>query len=112
MDELKKRIREFNRERDWEQFHTPKNLVMGISIESAELMEHFLWKNEAESAAVSRDSIAEIKDECGDVLIYLVNLADRLGFDLIEAAKDKLRKNGKKYPVDKSKGVAKKYTDL
>lgn len=112
MDELKKRIRAFNKERDWEQFHTPKNLVMGISIESAELMEHFLWKNDAESAAVSGENMEQIRDECGDVLIYLVNLADRLGFDLIEAAKHKLRKNGEKYPVDKSKGVAKKYTDL
>ena len=112
MNELISKIREFAAARDWDQFHSPKNLSMALSVETAELMEHFQWLTEEESRNLDEKTLAKVKDEIGDIQIYLARLADKLGIDPIEAAKQKLVQSGKKYPVDKAKGNAKKYTDL
>ena len=112
MQVLIERIRKFIRERDWEQFHSPKNLVMALSVEIAEIMEHFQWLTIEESRKLSPAKMAEVKDEIGDVLVYLIRLCDELGIDPIKAANDKMLKNAEKYPIEKAKGSAKKYTEL
>jgi len=112
VQELIENIRKFIWERDWEQFHSPKNLIMALSVEIAEIMEHFQWLTTEESRNLSPVKMAEVKDEIGDVLVYLIRLCDELGIDPIKAANDKMQKNAEKYPVDKSKGNAKKYTEL
>jgi dCTP diphosphatase len=112
MNELMIRIREFIQDRDWEQFHTPKNLSMALSIEIAEIMEHFQWKTAEESRELDSKTFNEVKDEIGDTLIYLLRLCDELQIDPIKAANEKMLKNGEKYPVEKAKGNAKKYTEL
>lgn len=112
MKELTKRIRKFIQERDWEQFHTPKNLAMSLSIEAAEIMEHFQWKTAEESRELDEATFDEVKDEIGDTFVYLLRLCDELGIDPIKAANDKMLKNAEKYPIDKAKGNAKKYTKL
>ena len=111
MKELVQKLRDFAKERDWDQFHSPKNLSMALSVEIAEIVEHFQWATEKESFELNPDKLEKVKDEIGDILIYLVRLADKLGIDPIEAAKEKLEKNKQKYPVDKVKGKADKYTD-
>lgn len=111
-DELAGRLAAFARERDWEQFHSPKNLAMAVAAESAELLEHFQWLTEAQSrdlAPAQRDQAAL---EMADVLLYLVRLADQLGVDLTAAAHRKIDLNAEKYPVDKSRGHSRKYTEL
>jgi len=110
--ELVDEIRKFNSDRDWDQFHTPKNLCMALSIEVSEVMEYFQWLTLEESMTLSKDKINEISEEMGDVLIYFLNLADKLGIDPIEAAKAKMDKNKDKYPILKSRGKALKYTDI
>ena len=112
MFSLLEKIRRFNDERDWAQFHSPKNLAMALSVEVAEIAEHFQWLTQDESKNVSPEKLSEIKDEIGDVMIYLFNLSDKLGIDPIEAAEKKLEANHNKYPAEKSKGSAKKYTEL
>ena len=112
MEELIRQIREFARERDWEEFHSPKNLAIALSVEVAEVVEHFQWVTAEESNSLPADKIKRIKEEIGDVMIYLIRLADRLGIDPVQAAEDKMRINEKKYPVEKAKGRAVKYTDL
>ncbi len=112
MDKLRDNIREFNRQRDWEQFHSPKNLVMALSVEAAELTEHFQWLSQEQSRFMPAEKIAAVREEIGDVLIYLVNLADKLGIDPLQAAHDKLEINQQKYPVDKAKSNAFKYSEL
>jgi NTP pyrophosphatase (non-canonical NTP hydrolase) len=109
MENLLKIIREFNRQRDWDQFHSPKNLAMALSVEVAELVEHFQWLNQAQSRSPAPAKKEDVKDEIGDILIYLVNLADQLDIDPLQAALDKIEKNRKNYPVDRSKGKALKY---
>jgi NTP pyrophosphatase (non-canonical NTP hydrolase) len=111
LDSLRSRLRGFTRDRDWHQFHSPKNLSMALAVEAAELLEHFQWLTEEQSRAVDPEKLAEIKDEIGDVLIYLVRLADELGIDPLEAANQKLDKNERKYPADKVKGKALKYDE-
>jgi NTP pyrophosphatase (non-canonical NTP hydrolase) len=112
MKELIHSIRDFAQKRDWEQFHSPKNLAMALSVEVAEIVEHFQWLTQAESNNLDPDKLDEIKEEIADVMIYLTRLADRLGIDPMQAAEEKMRLNEKKYPVEKSKGNAAKYTDL
>ena len=112
MEELIKRIRQFVKERDWEQFHSPKNLAMALSVEVAEIMEHFQWRTERESRELDEETLMKVKDEVGDIFIYFLRLCDELKIDPIIAAKDKMKKNARKYPVEKSKGNAKKYTKL
>lgn len=112
MQELIKKLRAFARDRDWEQFHSPKNLAMALSVEVAEVVEHFQWLTQEESNRLDPAKIAEIRQEIGDVVIYLVRLADRLGIDPLQAAEEKMQINEKKYPVEKAKGLAAKYTEL
>ena len=110
--ELAARLREFAEERDWEQFHSPKNLSMALAVEAAELLEHFQWLTEGESLALAPAKREEVAEELADVFIYLLRLADRLGVDLHGAALAKVAKNAVKYPVEKSRGHKRKYTEL
>ncbi len=111
-DKIKLRLREFAEARDWNQFHTPKNLSMALTIETAEILEHFQWLTEEQSKNLSKDKLAEVETELADTLLYLIRLADKLNIDLLKAAESKIKLNEQKYPVDKAKGNAKKYTEL
>jgi dCTP diphosphatase len=106
VQELREAMAQFVRERDWDQFHSPKNLVMGLSVEAAELMEHFLWIDLEGSRSVVNDpaKLGEVADEMADVACYLLALSNTLGIDLSEAIRGKLVKNALKYPVEKSRG--------
>ena len=109
MEELKTKIKTFIKERDWEQYHAPKNLAMALSVEAAEIVEIFQWKET--SADLTDDEQEALRQEIGDVLVYLLELADKYNIDVIKAAKDKLILNQKKYPADKVKGKAEKYAE-
>jgi dCTP diphosphatase len=109
---LSQRLRQFAADRDWDQFHTPKNLVIALSVEAGELLEHFQWLTPEQSAHLSEGQLAQVRLELADVFLYLVSLSDKLGVDLVAAAFDKLEINAKKYPVELAKGTAKKYTEL
>jgi len=111
-DELAGRLAAFARERDWEQFHSPKNLAMAMSAEAAELLEHFQWLTESQSRDLSPEAREAVALEMADVLLYLVRLADQLGVDLLDAADRKLVINARKYPVAESRGHSRKYTEL
>jgi NTP pyrophosphatase (non-canonical NTP hydrolase) len=106
------RIRKFRDDRDWKQFHDPKNLAVSISIEAAELLELFQWKTGEEATRFAAENQERVSEEIADVAIYLIELADITGIDLAKAIEDKLAKNAKKYPVEKSRGVTSKYTEL
>ncbi len=108
---LKRDLREFVRQRDWEQFHAPKNLAMAISVEAAELLEIFQWLTEEQSCELDEEACNKVTDELADILLYNLLLSDRLGIDLLAAARTKLQKNARKYPVDKVRGSARKYSD-
>lgn len=108
IEDLTDHIREFAKERDWEKFHTPKNLVMAMSVEVAELMEHFQW---LDSHDYPSGKIGLIAEEMADVFIYLIRMADVMGVDLVEAAYQKIKKNKEKYPAGLVSGSAKKYTE-
>lgn len=110
--DLRDALRRFSAERDWDQFHTPKNLAMALSVEASELLEHFQWLTAEQSQMLDAQALARVRDEMADVLLYLVRLADRLDVDLLAAARDKIALNAKKYPVDKARGSSRKYTDL
>ena len=112
LEALRDALRQFAAERDWDQFHTPKNLATALSVESSELLEHFQWLTPEQSERMTPAQLAAIRLELADVLLYLVRLSDRLGVDLIAAAVDKMAINAKKYPVDLAKGTSKKYTEL
>jgi len=112
LEALRDALRQFAAERDWNQFHSPKNLAIALSVEAAELLEHFQWMLDAESSNVPPDQKARIREEVADVLLYLVRLADKLEIDLLVAASDKIRVNAEKYPVEKARGSSKKYTEL
>jgi NTP pyrophosphatase (non-canonical NTP hydrolase) len=105
-EEIIQALLKFRNERDWDQFHNPKDLALAISIESAELLELFLWKN-AEDANTEK-----VKEELADVFSFAFLLAEKYGFDVKEIVLDKIKSNGMKYPVEKAKGTSKKYTDL
>jgi dCTP diphosphatase len=104
LDTLRQRIREFAGARAWERFHTPKNLVMALSVETAELLEPFQWLTAEQSQQLSVEQHEAVRQEIADVLIYLTRLADVLEIDLLEAAADKLEINARKYPADKVHG--------
>lgn len=110
--ELRDRLRAFSAERDWDQFHAPKNLAIALSVEAAELLEHFQWLSEAASAALPAETLAKVREELADVFLYLIRLADRTGVDLLTAARDKLAANAAKYPVERARGSSRKYTEL
>lgn len=111
---LKDRILEFAKERDWEQFHSPKNLSMAIATEASELMEHFLWQTSQDSRKDIFDEKfrEQIKDEIADILIFSLEFANVAKIDLASAIDNKIRKNALKYPVDKAKGTSLKYNNL
>ncbi len=109
--DLTAQVREFANTRDWQQFHSRKNLAAAMTVEAGEVLEHFQWLTEAESETLSAEKCNEVELELADVLIYLVRLADRLGVDLIAAAARKIAINAQKYPVDQAKGSNKKYTE-
>ena len=111
MDDLRAAIGAFIKERDWEQFHSPKNLVMALSVEVSEVVEHFQWLTEEQSKNMPPAKLTEIREEIGDVMIYLTELADMLGIDPVEAAKAKVLINDQKYPADLVRGKASKYTE-
>ena len=108
---LRLRIRQFVTARDWEQFHSPKNLSMALIAEAAELIEHFQWLTQEESHRLPPETLQEVAHELADIQIYLVRIADQLGIDLIEAANRKMDLNERKYPAAKVRGSAKKYTE-
>lgn len=105
-EEIKQALINFRNERDWEQFHNQKDLALAINVEAGELLELFLWKNPEEA---NRE---KVKEELADILAYTFLLADKYGFNIKEIVMDKIKLNGEKYPVDKSKGTAKKYNEL
>lgn len=109
MEELKKYIKEFIRARDWEQYHAPKNLAMALSAEAAEILEIFQWKKTEDE--LNEKELGALRQEIGDVLVYLIELADKFGIDIVEAAREKMSLNESKYPVEKVKGKADKYTE-
>ena len=112
LEALRDRIRDFSRERDWDQFHSPKNLAMALAGEAGEVLEIFQWLTEEQSRALDEKALARARDEIADVLLYLVRLADRLDVDPLAAAHRKLEENARKYPVDKARGNARKYDEL
>jgi dCTP diphosphatase len=107
-------LRDFAAERDWDQFHSPKNLASALVVEAGELLEHFQWLTEKQSFEAARDPqlLARITEEVADVLIYAIRLSDIVGLSLSNAIDDKIAANSLKYPVAKSRGRATKYTDL
>lgn len=109
---LQAALREFASARNWDQFHSPKNLASALSVEAAELLEIFQWLTEAQSAALEPRQLDAAREEMADVFLYLLRIADRLGVDLVEAAQAKLVRNAEKYPVARSRGRSDKYTDL
>ncbi|HTU67933.1 MAG TPA: nucleotide pyrophosphohydrolase [Steroidobacteraceae bacterium] len=109
---LRDSLRQFAAEREWDRFHSPKNLAMALAVEAAELLERFQWITEQESQHLPPAELAKVREEMADVLNYLVRLADKLDIDLLEAAREKVAANALKYPVEKSRGNAKKYTEL
>jgi len=112
--ELRARVLAFVRERDWEQFHAPKNLSMALAAEAGELMEHFLWMSPEQSRAVAQDAAKrhKIEEEIADVVIYALEFANMTGIDVAAAITRKLAVNAKKYPVEKARGRSDKYTEL
>jgi len=112
LENLRKQLREFAAARDWEQFHSPKNLAMALSVEAGELLETFQWLTEEQSRSLAPEALAAASDEIADVLLYLIRLSDQLGIDPVAAANRKLLANAGKYPADKARGNSKKYTEL
>ena len=112
LETLRDQIRAFAEERDWDQFHSPKNLAMALAGAAAEILEIFQWLPEEQSRSLVAKAMAAADEEIADVLLYLVRLADRLGIDPLAAAQRKLARNASKYPIDKSRGSARKYDEL
>lgn len=110
--QLRDALRRFAAERDWDQFHSPKNLAAALTVEAGELLEHFQWLTDDQSKSLSSETLALVREELADVLLYLVRLADKLEVDLIEAAIRKIALNAEKYPATKARGSSKKYTEL
>jgi len=108
---LRDKLRAFAEARDWNQFHSPKNLSMALMVEVAELMEHFQWLTEAQSGDLAAEKKAVVAEELADILLYLVRLSDKLEVNLLEAALHKLEKNAVKYPAELVRGSAKKYSE-
>ena len=111
LDKLKETIHRFVKERDWDQFHSPKNLAINLSIEASELLEHFTWLDSADIIK-NADTMREIREEIGDVMISLMLIADKLGIDLIDATFNKIEVTAKKYPIELCKGNSAKYYKL
>ncbi|MBT5175826.1 MAG: nucleotide pyrophosphohydrolase [Nitrosomonadales bacterium] len=112
INSIKQLIRDFAEARDWDQFHSPKNLTMALSAEVSEIIEHFQWLTEEQSENLPQNKLKEVETELADTLIYLIRLADKLDIDLWDATLNKIKINEQKYPVVKAKGNAKKYTEF
>jgi len=114
ISELKERVLAFVQERDWEQFHSPKNLSMALAAETAELMEHFLWATPEESKSVAKDPAkrSKIAEELADVVIYALEFANSTGLDVAASIESKIAANARKYPVENARGRSAKYTEL
>ena len=112
LESLRDQLRTFAAERDWDQFHSPKNLAAALAVEASELLEHFQWLTEAQSQQLPPQMLDEVRAEVADVLLYLIRISDKLGINLIEAANAKIKLNAEKYPVEKARGNSKKYTVL
>ncbi|MDD2833298.1 MAG: nucleotide pyrophosphohydrolase [Methylotenera sp.] len=110
LDALRNRVNSFVTERDWAQFHSPKNLAMAMIVEAGEVVEHFQWMTEQESRNLDTEAKAQVGQELSDTFVYLLRIAEVCGIDLIEAANKKIDLNAKKYPVEKCKGSNAKYT--
>lgn len=108
---LSERLVTFAKDRDWDQFHAPKNLVMALSVEAAELMEHFQWLTEEQSNNLSKEKLDEVAFEMADIYIYLTRLATKLEVDLPQYVEDKIKINEERYPVEKVQGSSKKYNE-
>lgn len=106
INELIEKIKQFNKERDWEQFHNPKDLAIALNIETSELLEIFLWKRDNDV------DVIKVKEELADIFMFALNIADKFNFDVTEIIEQKMVLNAKKYSINKSKGTSKKYTDL
>lgn len=111
LDDIKQYLRDYARARDWEQFHAPKNLAMAMAVEVAELMEIFQWLSEAQSAELTGSQRQSVKEEMADVFLYLMRMADVLNIDLLAAASEKVVSNEQRYPADKVRGSARKYSE-
>ena len=112
MEELIQKLREFAAERDWEKFHSPKNLAMALTVEVAEILEHFQWLTEEQTYNLDPETLKKVREEVGDVQIYLARLADQLGISPLDAALEKLEINRQKYPPDKARGNSRKSTEF
>ena len=112
LESIKIRLQEFAKERDWDQFHSPKNFSMALIVECAELVEHFQWLTDEQSKNLPTETLDEVSLEMADIMIYLIRLADKLDVDLIQAVDRKINLNAIKYPIEKSKGIAEKYNKL
>jgi NTP pyrophosphatase (non-canonical NTP hydrolase) len=112
LTQLRDALRKFADERDWNQYHSPKNLASALAVEAAELLECFQWLTEDQSRTLAPADLEKVRHEMADVLNYLVRLADKLDVNLLDAAKEKIALNAQKYPVDKARGNARKYSDL
>lgn len=113
LEALRRDLTAFVEERDWDKFHSPKDLALGIAVEAGELLENFQWTNpDADALRADEELLARVRAECADVFLYALILADKAGFDLVDAARAKLRANAEKYPVEKARGNARKYTLL
>ena len=114
LQEIKDKVLEFARERDWEQFHSPKNLSMAIAAEAAELMEHFLWQSPEQSRAdMEAEKLrAKVEEELADIFIFAIEFANMTEIDLAAVIEAKMKRNAEKYPVEKARGRSDKYTDL
>lgn len=111
LQDLQSRLRQFAIDRDWEQFHAPKNLAMALAVEAGELMEHYQWLSEEQSENLDQQQLQTVGFEVADVFIFTVRLADRMGIDLADLVEKKIKINEEKYPADKVRGSAKKYTE-
>jgi dCTP diphosphatase len=112
LDVLRSQLAQFADERDWDQFHNPKNLAMALIAEAGELVEHFQWLSPQQAETLAPEAKAEVEMEIADVLLFLLRLADKLDIDVVAAAEKKMALNAEKYPVEKSKGIATKYNKL
>jgi NTP pyrophosphatase (non-canonical NTP hydrolase) len=114
IDTIRRQLEAFRDARDWRQFHTLKDLIISVNLEAAELLELTQWKSEAELTGLQQDPAfrERLREECADVFLYLLLVAGESGFDLLRAAADKIEKNALKYPVEQSRGSARKYTEL
>ena len=111
LEQLKRQLKQFAEERDWEQFHSPKNLAMALIVEAAELVEHFQWLKQSESENLPPEKHQEVAYEMADILVYLLRLAERLDVDLLDTVQQKMQINATKYPADRVRGSNKKYTE-